>query len=352
MTNRSGVSGNFLNLLIIFLITGCIISCKPASNPYESVIDGDHFSGPFIEGEGDVKMLDALNAAFESTRPSPRMANLPLLYKRDWNGYVEGPVWPCWWIQNTYGATYSMMPFLGEEPYASWIGNSQAMWFSLMGDGHRKDNRGLIGPDGCLCDMACFHLNGGSKNGFGDPRQEGGAVGQEIDGKISSESVVYNQGDGALDGDWFIGTTVAGLVMEADRLLIRHDIAAANERLGQLKRVAAFLDTRRDPEVNLLIGGKGCNLLAPSYAPRKKDGSIGQGYLTELSVNYVAALVRLAEVCELCNQPTDAEQYRTTAEKVRQALPTSNDTEWLFYQRRRPCGYKERCFRSAAARIL
>jgi hypothetical protein len=321
MKNRLGIYGNIFRGLMAFAMTGSLISCQTASTSYESKTEGNHFSGRYIEGDGDVRMLDALNAAFESTRPSPKMANLPLLYKRDWNGYVEGPVWPCWWIQNTYGATYSMMPFLGEEPYSSWIGNSQAMWFSLMGDGRRKDNRGLVGPDGCLCDMACYHLNGGSKNGFGDPRLEGGAVGQEIDGKISSESVVYNQGDGALDGDWFIGTTVAGLVMEADRLLVRHDVTAARERLTQLKRVAAFLDTRRDPEVNLLIGGKGCNLLAPSYAPRKKDGSIGQGYLTELSVNYVAALNLLAEVCDLCNQPVDAKNYRYTAEKVRQALP-------------------------------
>ena len=321
MNDRSVFSGNLISLLLIFFVTGCFISCKTASNSYESTVVGNHFSGKYVEGDGDVKILDALNAAFESTRPSPKMANLPLLYKRDWNGYVEGPVWPCWWIQNTYGATYSMMPFLGEEPYASWIGNSQAMWFNLMGNNNRKDIRGLVGPDGCLCDAAFQWLNGGIKNGFGDPRLKGGAVGQELDGKISSEGVVYNQGDGAIDEDWFMGTTAAGLVLEADRLLVRHDITAAGERLDQLKRVAAFLDTRRDPEVNLLIGGKGSNLLAPSYAPRKKDGSIGQGYLTELSVNYVAGLERLAEVCDLCNQPVDAEKYRATAETVRQALP-------------------------------
>ncbi len=292
--------------------------------------EGGHFTGKYVEGDGDVGMLNALNAAFESTRPSPNMANLPLLYKRDWNGYVEGPVWPCWWIQNTFGATYSMMPFLGEEPYASWIGNSQAMWFMQMGDGVRKDGRGLIGPDGCLCDAAYYHMNGGSKNGFGDPREKGGAVGQEIDGKISSQGVWFNQGDGAIDGDWFIGTTVAGLIMESDRLLVRHDITAAKERLEQLKRVASFLDSRRDPKVNLLIGGKGANLLAPSYAPRKKDGSIGQGYLTELSVNYVAGLERLAEVCELCNLPADAKTYRSTAQKVREALPRLMTPEGYF----------------------
>jgi hypothetical protein len=318
---KQDVSKQLLCLLTACMMTVSYLSGQTSSRVQKPGDAGSHYSGIYIEGDGDVKTLDALNAAFESTRPSPNMANLPLLYKRDWNGYVEGPVWPCWWIQNTFGATYAMLPFLGEEHYSSWIGNSQAMWFTLMGDGKRKDSRGLVGPDGCLCDMACYHLNGGSKNGFGDPRREGGAVGQEIDGKISSVDVVYNQGDGKIDQDWLIGTTVAGLLLESDRLLVCHNVPAARERLEQLKRVAAFLETRRDPEVNLLIGGKGANLLAPSYAPRKKDGTIGQGYLTELSVNYVAGLVRLAEVCELCSLPADAKQYRATAEKVRKALP-------------------------------
>ena len=61
--------------------------------PAVSSAAGDgHFSGIYVEGDGDVQMLDALNAAFEATRPSPRMANLPLFYKRDWNGLVEGPI--------------------------------------------------------------------------------------------------------------------------------------------------------------------------------------------------------------------------------------------------------------------
>ena len=320
---------NILRTVFCFIILWSITAQKSIGKTLNSA-DGTHFTGKYVEGEGDIRMLNAINAAFESTRPSPNMASLPLLYKRDWNGFVEGPVWPCWWIQNTFGATYSMMPFLGEEPYASWIGNSQAMWFMQMGDGKRKDGRGLVGPDGCLCDAAYYHMNGGSKNGFGDPREKGGAVGQELNGKISSQGVWFNQGDGAIDGDWFIGTTVAGLILESDRLLVRHDAKAAAERLGELKRVAAFLNTRRDPQVNLLIGGKGSNLLAPSYAPRKKDGSIGQGYLAELSVNYVAGLERLAEVCELCNQNNEAGQYRSTAQKVRLALPRLMTQEGYF----------------------
>ena len=49
---------------------------------------------------------------------------------------------------------------------------------------------------------------------------------------------------------------------------------------------------------NLLKGAMAANLLAPSYSGvRQPDGTFGQAYLTELSVNYVAGLERLAEVC-------------------------------------------------------
>ena len=112
--------------------------------------------GKWVEGEGDAAVLEAIDAAFESTQPSARMACLPLLYKRDWDGFVEGPPWPCWWIQNSFGPSYALMPFLG-EPYATWLEHSQGLWFRLMGDGQRKDVNGFQGPDGCLCDAALRH---------------------------------------------------------------------------------------------------------------------------------------------------------------------------------------------------
>jgi len=279
------------------------------------------YRGAFVEGEGDTTVLEAIDAAFESIQPSARMASLPLLYKRDWNGFVEGPSWPAWWPQNSFGTTYGLMPFLGQEPYASWIRNSQDLWFRTMGDGKRIDVENTVGPDGCLCDCAGIELNGGSDNGFGDFRIPGGGCKPVIDGTIHRAWTVYKQGDAnPRTTDYYIGATEAGLVMEADRLLARHEPDRA--RLAQLKRVAAFLDSRRDPQTNLIKGGHNSNLLAPSFrGVRKADGTFEFGYLTELSVNYVAGLERLAEVCNLCDQPEAAAGYREIAQKVRQALP-------------------------------
>jgi hypothetical protein len=288
------------------------------------------FNGRFVEGEGDKALLEALDTAFASTRPSARMVSLPLLYKRDWNGFVEGPFWGAWWTQNSFGATYGLMPFMGEEPYASWIRNSQDLWFRLMGDGKRSDAHNAIGPDGCLSDCAVIELNGGTANGFGGWPLTAGKSGPVMDGKISGEWTTYKQGDSNLaKTDLYLGGTVAGLIMEADRLLARHE--ADKARLAQLKRVAAFLDSRRDPETDLIKGGHNSNLLAPTFrGVPKPDGTYEHGYLTELSVLHVAAMDRLAEVCLLCGEPEPAAGYRAIAAKVRKALPRLMTPEGYF----------------------
>ena len=307
------------------------------------------FQGRWVEGDGDVATLEAIDAAFESTQPSARMVCLPLLYKRDWNGLVEGPTWASWWTQNSFGATYGLLPFIGSvEPYATWIGNSQAMWFDHMGDGQRKDRRCLVAPDGCLCDHASYWMNGAAEDGFGDPRRPPIESQSKNNGQIRFENVMFKQGDGKADADWYSGGTMAGLILESERLLVRHDKAEAKARLGNLKRVAAFLDSYRDPNRNLLMGGKGCNLLAPTYpGGRQKDGSMGKGYLTELSVNYVAALERLAEVCLLCNESRLAENYRATAQAVRAALPQLMTPEGYFIRAEDPDGTRRGVFAAA-----
>jgi hypothetical protein len=299
----------------------------------------DDFRGHWIEGTGDRAVLEAIDAAYESTQPSAGMACLPLLYKRDWDGFVEGPPWPAWWIQNSFGASYGLMPFLG-EPYATWMEHSQGLWFRLMGDGRRNDGNGFQGPDGCLCDAAFAMMNGGAKRGFGDFRIPDGGVEQIADGTIHHENIWYRQGDGdPKQYDWFIGATAAGLIMEADRLLVRHDRAGAEERLPELERVAAFLDSRRDPGTNLVKGGMASNLLAPSFSgSRNPDGTYGQAFLAELSINTIAGLERLAEVCILCGHDTSAARYRETAILLRKALPQLMTQDGYFIMSEDPDG--------------
>ncbi len=272
----------------------------------------DDYQGRYISGQGDADTLAALDAAYEMLQPSARMANLPMLYARAWNGFVEGPTWGAWWSQNSFGPSYTMMPFL-TEPYRTWLANSQAMWFAEMGDGKRKDNNGYVAPVGCLCDAAAPGV------------------------------VYYRQGDGRVDlHDWCIGFTAADLINESERLLIARDPADIARRLPDLERVAAFLDSRRDPKTNLLLGGVASDLLAPSYGGwLQPDGSRAKAYLSELSVNYVAGLTRLAEVCKLAGQPEKATRYLATRELVRQALPQLMTDEGYFLEALNPDGTRQ-----------
>lgn len=326
-----------LSASCIMLISYC---CNNKNHGSEN-----EYSGRWVSGSGDKEFLNLVDQAFESMQPSPQMANIALLYKRDWDGFVEATNWPCWWIQNSFGPSYGMMPFL-QEPYSTWLEHSQALWFRLMGDGKRINERGDMAPDGCLCDAAGIYMNGGEELGFGDPRTIGRYTKPVLDGTIHNDHVSYRQGDGAVDlHDWFIGTTAAGLILESERLLIRHDIRKAEERLPQLQRVAAFLDSRRDTVTNLLKAGRATNLLAPSYKGYiNPDGKPEFAYLTELSVNYAGGLERLVKVCEFTGHYDLAKNYRETANKIKAALPSLMDDEGSFIMSLDPDGTRHGVF--------
>lgn len=93
------------------LVGVLVFFCQPlfaAANP--------SFQGRFFWGEGDVEYLRLLDTARRMFGPDPQYENLAMLYMPGWNGLVEGATWDAWWIQNSYGTTYSALPFL-EEPF-------------------------------------------------------------------------------------------------------------------------------------------------------------------------------------------------------------------------------------------
>ncbi|MBM3496451.1 MAG: hypothetical protein FJX72_19355, partial [Armatimonadetes bacterium] len=104
--------------------------------------------------------------------------------------------------------------------------------------------------------------------------------------------------------------TAAGIVMQAEFLLISRDEGAIARYLPMLERCADFVESRRDPANDLFLAGAAGNLLAPSYAGhRRPDGSYGMAYLAGLSVTYIAALDRLSELERLAGRPVQAGRY-------------------------------------------
>lgn len=269
------------------------------------------FEGRYIRGQGDVEYLQLLDAAYRLFYPDPEAPNISMLYTPRWNGFVEGPTWGAWWIQNSYGPSYCALPFF-QEPYTTFLQNSQDLWFDQMGDGQRVGGGDWewVAPDGCLCDAA------------------------------SPGWIYYKQGDGRVDiHDWGLEFTAAGIVLQAELLLISRNRPAIRHYLPMLERSANFIETRRDPRNNLFLAGPAGNLLAPSYAGWKKpDGTYAPAYLTGLSITYIAALDRLIELEKMMGRREQVALYTERRDRARQGLATFATEEGYFIKYLDPDG--------------
>ncbi len=279
-----------------------------------AAIASDQFSGKFFRGTGDVEYLQYLDIARRMFAPDPEFQSLPMLYTPKWNGFVEGPTWDAWWIQNSYGTTYCALPFL-TEPYTTFLKNSHALWWDQMGDGKRVGatdvpRHRLVAPDGALCDAA--------RPGW----------------------IVYKQGDGRMDlHDWAFEFTAAGVLMQAELLLINRDPLEIAHYLPKMERSVAFIESRRDPQRNLFLVGAAANLLAPSYAGWKKPGgTYGRAYLTGLSVTHIAALDRMIEVEKLAGRLEMASEYAALRDSARKGLASLTTPEGYFVKSMDPDG--------------
>lgn len=279
------------------------------------------FTGQFYRGSGDVEYVRLLDVARRMFAPDPEFQNVSMLYMSNWNGLVEGPTWDAWWIQNSYGTTYSALPFLA-EPFITFLQNSQDLWFDQMGDGKQVGAAppfDWVAPDGCLCDAA--------RPGW----------------------IVYRQGDGRTSiHDWGMEFTAAGLLLQSELLLISRDPVAIAKYLPKLERCANFIETRRDPTNNLFLVGPAGNLLAPSFAGWKKpDGSYGKAYLTGLSVTYISALDRLIELEKLVGREEQTKLCQQRRESARKGLALLTTPEGYFINSLDPDGTRHGVYGAA-----
>ena len=280
--------------------------------------DEARFEGQHYRGCGDVEYLRLLETARRMFEPDPELQNLSMLYEPKWNGLVEGPTWDAWWIQNSYGTTYSILPLL-REPFITFLQNAQDLWFNQMGDGKRVGANppfDWVAPDGCLCDAA--------RPGW----------------------IVYKQGDGRTAiHDWGMEFTAAGVVLQSELLLISRDAKAIAHYLPMLERSANFIETRRDPKNNLFLAGPAGNLLAPSYAGwRRPDGTYDKAYLAGLSVTCIAALDRLIELEKLAGRKEQTMLYTQRRELARRGLPLLTTADGYLIRSLDPDGIKHGVF--------
>lgn len=301
------------SILIFFLSASICVHLRIPSSASAAEFQGKHFAGA-----GDVAYVEMLDTARRMFEPDPQYQNLTMLYEPRWNGLVEGPTWDAWWIQNSYGTTYAWLPF-AVEPWATFIANSHALWFDKQGDGTRADKNGYVAPDGCLVDAA------------------------------NPDVHYYRQGDGRhAEHDWGMEFTAAGVVMQAELLLISRDAQQIDKYIPHLERAANFIETRRDPKTGLYLGGVACNLLAPSFGGYlKPDGTRGMAFHAGLQVTYIAALDRLIELEKLAGRNEAAGGYERRRQLATESLHKLVTDEGYFVNSIDPDGTRHGVFGAA-----
>ena len=277
-------------------------------------------TGRYCSGAGDAGYLRLIDESFAFFHANPDVPNLSMLYQPDWDTFEEGAGWGAWWIQNSYGFSYAAMPFL-PEPWFSLQQRSYDLFWDNQGDGKRRgllvgnatgSYHELVGPDGCLGDCALPGI------------------------------IAYKQGDGDLKvHDWFYEATAAGVLIQAEILLVSRDSKALAYYLPKMARACEFIEKARDPKNNLFLVGPACNLLAPSYGGvRQPDGSFGKGYLAGLSITYLAALDRMAELYKLKGDQERLAEYERRLKITRESLPQLLTPAGYFVKSMEPGGVK------------
>ncbi|MDB4582030.1 hypothetical protein N9164_02640 [Draconibacterium sp.] len=299
--------------LLIFAFT--ILSTQAVNEQKQ-----EQYIGKYCSGTGDSDFLRLIDESFAFFHSNPVVPNLTMIYKDEWNTFEEGAGWGAWWIQNSYGFSYSATPFL-QEPWFSILQNSWDLFWDNQGDGIRKGLWGdgtpnklseLVAPDGGLGDTAA-------------------------PGKI-----IYKQGDGDVNmHDWFYEATAACLVMQAEILLTTRDQTALAHYLPKMERACEFIERTRDKKNNLFLVGPACNLLAPSYGGVKlSDGTFGKGYLAGLSITYLAALNRMVELYKLVGDNEQLTKYQHRQMITRKSLPLLMTENGYFVKSLEPGGIK------------
>ncbi len=282
-----------------------------------------NYNGKYCKGEGDVKFLRLIDESFAFFHPNPTVPNISMLYEPNWNTLVESGGWSAWWIQNSYGFSYSVSPFL-QEPWVSILQRSWDMFWNNQGDGKRMgrpyskdDSDGgplmrLVAPDGSLRDAAF------------------------------PTEIIYKQGDGNIEiHDWFYEATAAGVVVQCEILLTNRNQKAIAHYLPMMERACNFIEKTRDSKNNLFLVGPACNLLAPSYGGvRQPDGTFGKGYLAGLSITYLAALDRMVELYKLVGNKEMIALYEHRQNITRQSLPKLLTPAGYFIKSLEPTGIK------------
>jgi len=304
-----------LNLTIFIIVISALI-CSFLS------YGNDPYNGKYCKGEGDVKFLRLIDESFAFFNPNSFVPNVSMIYEPRWDTFLESGGWGAFWIQNSYGFSYSVTPFL-QEPWFSILQRSWDLFWNNQGDGLRMGKPAISGAEAPSDPIYKLIAPDGSLGDCASPGQ-----------------IIYKQGDGNFNiHDWFYEATAAGLVVQSEILLTNRDKKAIAYYLPKMERACDFIERTRDPKKNLFLVGPACNLLAPSYGGVKQaDGTFGKGYLAGLSITYLSALDRMVELFKLVGNKEMIDLYEHRQSITRQSLPQLLTSAGYFVKSVEPGG--------------
>lgn len=82
--------------------------------------DAGEFNGHYVSGTGDTDFLGLIDvAARQHSIDEISLQTVTQLYRGDWDGLMEGTGWNAWWTQNSYGPSFSALPFMADVEFAA-----------------------------------------------------------------------------------------------------------------------------------------------------------------------------------------------------------------------------------------
>ncbi len=276
-----------------------VLSAFAAASP-------NQYEGKYCQGAGDVEFLRLIDESFAFFHPNPNVPSVSMLYRPDWDTFAEGANWNGWWVSNSHGFAYCSLPFL-PEPFFGVLEQSNKMWYDGQADGKTVDRFGHMPPTIAYSKIP-------------NPAPEGVMPECATPGGISGCEHVVGEGN-YLQGDWSLTSTAAGIMLQAELLLVKRDKATILEYLPKMEKASAFLESRRDPKNGLLLAGPCATMQGSDYTGyRKPDGTYGKAYLSVLAVEYCAALERMVEFFRFVGDANKQKEYEKRWEISRKSL--------------------------------
>ena len=278
-----------------FLSAFALIAAAPAF----ATTAPNRYEGKYCAGAGDVEFLRLIDESFAFFHPNPFVPNVTMLYRPDWDAFEEGAGWGGWWANNSYGFCYCSPPFL-PEPFFSLLERTNKMWYDGQGDGKTGDQHSTLTSDPAWKTVWSKVPNVAPEGVLPEYASSGGIRGCQH---------IVGEGN-VTQADWAMTSTAAEIMLQAELLLVKRDMAAIREYLPKMEKASAFLESRRDPKSGLLLAGPCATMQGGDYTGyRKPDGTFGKAYLAVLAVNYCAALERMVEIYQLTGDAEKQEEY-------------------------------------------